>query len=376
MHQPQSTPLHDGEAPRERHPRVTFIPQFYFDSRNGHALDLEQSIQPRDAVRIRHQPYCSPPEPIPWHSKPLGTKRQPQATSRPRKRALLKLTHRHIVPLSPPSPLPNRAYYPFAHLQEEFDILEARSPAEMDRRELLGLNSLPEPNMNRSIHLRPTWEDIIKAAILGSPSLKLTQAEIREAVKARFPFEGGYTRRQCKNLSEKLRRYGIFQKVKRPTALPGNTGNWWEVATNPSNAITLSLSSSPLPVKREPVPNAVVRHDMFPTLPPFSEFLKALSWRPIDVPTFILDNTLCLSPLSASPLPTWTCLESEDGSLQSFSRSEIVSTSSNLQVGTDDTYLGDFESQFPGSRDEAEGQRPYPQDTQEPCPSTSNLVIE
>lgn len=86
--------------------------------------------------------------------------------------------------------LPNRWYYPSIHHQCEFDEILMNDSQTWRLRETMGLNLL-QSNELASFSFHPpkhTRRIIVECALLGSPTLKLTFAELCVALRLRFRY--------------------------------------------------------------------------------------------------------------------------------------------------------------------------------------------
>lgn len=100
------------------------------------------------------------------------------------------------------SPPPNWFYYP-PHIVEDFQSLtqeeckyfpchlfldnDTQPGVLVDKRDELGLNSLPESRRYFRLQKLSSWRAVLRAAILGSPKLELVLQEIKDVLHARFP---------------------------------------------------------------------------------------------------------------------------------------------------------------------------------------------
>ncbi|KAF8522332.1 hypothetical protein JB92DRAFT_2888135 [Gautieria morchelliformis] len=145
----------------------------------------------------------------------------------------------------------NRVYYP-NHLQPAFDRMAPEAIAQCEQR---GLNSLPGAMHFARSTMPCTWRRAIKAAILGSPTNKLTVEDLYNVLSARFPSCGAVKRDM---ITSKLRRDSLFTMEE----IPGlSRGPWWIYSkTETKGRRRRKATKGKEPPTHHP-PNQVTLHD-------------------------------------------------------------------------------------------------------------------
>ncbi|KAF8491648.1 hypothetical protein JB92DRAFT_3128275 [Gautieria morchelliformis] len=152
-------------------------------------------------------------------------------------------------------------------------------------REKHGLNSLktkvkgsgPDPReaMRPTVHFR----SIVKAAILGSPELKLSKEELCDIIPLRYRYYANIRENGAVSLTKALSKRTLF----KPTVLYDAEGSrlptLWSV------------------VNRDPI-------DLDRTLPDITQLSSALYWTPEQVPDFELDNGRTIRGYNAESEPS------------------------------------------------------------------------